>query len=377
MKRLVLILLVMLLFADFALADNPPTSLVAVVNGDNHVVLTWTNPDTAESVFQGIVVERKYDGIINYAVIHTTTDPTLTAWTDTNPLLGSPSLYRLFSVYEQGLSEESSNEYMVIVPSFGQIMLTFDSGIVSSLSTPVATGFFANRIDVSNIPDYWYNFTIRYVMVYIKELGTSASFVRIWNENEDNQPGTMVLSINSGCANAQPGWHYIPIPLNDNSIFDRVSIYVGFFSPQSVSPRLGISLVDNPTVAYWTNTANWVPFTEGNFMIRVLVEVYPCISETDVVQKPSNLTAKNYPNPFNPETTIEFYMPYKGKVSIDIFNIKGQLLNTIFSDEVLAGDHRTVWSGLDSNSDNIAGGIYFYRVQTEKEILIKKMMLLK
>ncbi len=85
----------------------------------------------------------------------------------------------------------------------------------------------------------------------------------------------------------------------------------------------------------------------------------------------------NYPNPFNPETTINFSMKERGKVRIDIFNVKGQKVNTLINDTVDAGSHNVVWNGKDSQGRRVASGVFFYKMKTKNISQVKKMILMK
>ncbi|MCK4297054.1 MAG: T9SS type A sorting domain-containing protein, partial [Candidatus Marinimicrobia bacterium] len=80
----------------------------------------------------------------------------------------------------------------------------------------------------------------------------------------------------------------------------------------------------------------------------------------------------NYPNPFNPTTTIRYSLPNSGLVSIDVYNLVGQRVETLVNEKKSAGSHKVVWDGKDSPS-----GIYFYRIQAGDFSQTKKMVLMK
>lgn len=84
-----------------------------------------------------------------------------------------------------------------------------------------------------------------------------------------------------------------------------------------------------------------------------------------------------YPNPFNPETTIEFSCEKSGNVTLVIYNLKGQEIKTLVNKELNIGQHSFIWNGKDSQGKPVASGIYFYRINTEKRTIINKMILLK
>ena len=85
----------------------------------------------------------------------------------------------------------------------------------------------------------------------------------------------------------------------------------------------------------------------------------------------------NYPNPFNPETTINFDLAKDSSVLIEIFNIKGQKVYTLIEDDLKAGQHRVVWNGTNQNGKNVSSGVYFYKMQSDDYKSINKMLLIK
>ncbi|NOX19304.1 MAG: T9SS type A sorting domain-containing protein [Chlorobi bacterium] len=99
---------------------------------------------------------------------------------------------------------------------------------------------------------------------------------------------------------------------------------------------------------------------------------------TGEIEIPSIFTvSQNYPNPFNPSTTIEFGLPEASFVSIRIYNMLGQEVNTLVSSDFNAGTYRTVWNGTDNSGNKVASGTYIYRVTSGKNAATKKLILLK
>ncbi|MDD4224649.1 MAG: C25 family cysteine peptidase [Candidatus Cloacimonetes bacterium] len=85
----------------------------------------------------------------------------------------------------------------------------------------------------------------------------------------------------------------------------------------------------------------------------------------------------NYPNPFNPETTISFSTKEAGPVRLCVYNVKGQLVREVVNGDLPAGRHRIVWNGKDSNNRGVSSGIYMYRMDTPGYTKTLKMMLMK
>ena len=87
--------------------------------------------------------------------------------------------------------------------------------------------------------------------------------------------------------------------------------------------------------------------------------------------------SQNYPNPFNPVTNIEFNLPGKSNVTLDIYNIMGQRVKTLLSRELSAGSHTVEWDGSNSIGEPVASGVYFYQLISDDLFISKKMILLK
>jgi len=85
----------------------------------------------------------------------------------------------------------------------------------------------------------------------------------------------------------------------------------------------------------------------------------------------------NFPNPFNPSTTIAYSVKNTAPVSIDIFNVKGQLVRTLVNEVKTAGNYKIVFDGLDNNHRPLASGIYFCRMQAGDYRQTHKMLMLK
>ena len=84
----------------------------------------------------------------------------------------------------------------------------------------------------------------------------------------------------------------------------------------------------------------------------------------------------NYPNPFNPITNIKYMLPEESKVNLSIYNLRGQLVESLVQKKQVAGIFTTNW-----NATNFASGVYFYRIKVEDSngmnVLSKKMILVK
>lgn len=109
---------------------------------------------------------------------------------------------------------------------------------------------------------------------------------------------------------------------------------------------------------------------------------YVNFTTTDVPETPSTgitgfVLEQNYPNPFNLKTSMSFEIPYGCRVSLKIYNLAGQLVNTLVDGKMEKGQHTIFWDGSNSAGDPVASGIYFYKLTASDFVSVKKMILLK
>lgn len=125
----------------------------------------------------------------------------------------------------------------------------------------------------------------------------------------------------------------------------------------------------NSNYFYWLESSEFDGFSEffGPISVRIGGET----EHVEPVILVSHLKG-NYPNPFNPETTIEFFVQDNETADLTIYNLKGQIVKTTAS--FGAGTHRHVWNGIDDSGKRVASGIYFYKLKTESYESVRKMI---
>ena len=106
---------------------------------------------------------------------------------------------------------------------------------------------------------------------------------------------------------------------------------------------------------------------------------------TDVLttEEASSVTPKefailgNYPNPFNPATTLRFDLDYTSKVNLTVYNILGNEIITLQNGELQAGRHAIQWNANNAYGQKVPSGLYLYKVTSDNRILTGKMLLMK
>ena len=107
------------------------------------------------------------------------------------------------------------------------------------------------------------------------------------------------------------------------------------------------------------------------------VEVFTVSTDDPIAPVVATELHSNYPNPFNPETTITYSVKEASPVSIEIYNAKGQLVKTLVNEDKTSGNYKVVWNGCDNNNQAVSSGVYFYKMQAGKYSSTKKMILMK
>jgi len=87
--------------------------------------------------------------------------------------------------------------------------------------------------------------------------------------------------------------------------------------------------------------------------------------------------SQNYPNPFNLSTAIRYTLPTRSQVTISIYNVMGQKVNTIVEGSKSVGSHIVFWDGTDKTGKVVSSGVYFYRIHAGDFVESKRMMLIK
>lgn len=118
-------------------------------------------------------------------------------------------------------------------------------------------------------------------------------------------------------------------------------------------------------------TGNWqfLSPTPGGSNLLVSVEKNIII--------PTEFTLNAYPNPFNPSTAISFYLPTNSEVKLTIFDILGNEIITLMNEEKMAGLHKVIWEGKNSEGSKVSTGVYIVRLNADNQFKNLKLMLLK
>ena len=367
---------------------SPISDLTGIVNSEGRVVLTWTSP--ANTVFGQIESFR----ISRNGTVIGATNAGITIFTD--GLLPNDEIYEygIVTIYTNpfGISTEVKTE--VHVPRFnpptklegvaGDVTITINWTAPETQKHGVLLGYrvFKNTIameniipfnittltdtDVENYLDYLYHV----VALYANPEGVSIPTNEITLQPRENMlPPTDLSHQVVGGNNVVLNW---TAPEN---------IFRGFRILRNSQDISGIieetmyvdSGLNDGEYFYEVKTVYW-----GGDSTAATTSVIIRVPDDDWTELPVvNELVSNYPNPFNPDTTIRYNVAQAGNVVIDIYNVRGQKIATLLNSHKEAGEHTVVWHGLDGSGREVSSGIYLAIMRMDNFTQIKRMTLLK
>ena len=136
---------------------------------------------------------------------------------------------------------------------------------------------------------------------------------------------------------------------------------------------------DCPDCSYCAHTHCFNCYRKGRAFWWMMAQVAGWQAPTPAPDAPRNglVLAPNFPNPFNPATTIAFTVPRATNARVTVLDSRGRLVAELMDSVVESGSHEVNWQGRDKSGRAVPSGNYFYRLETNSGRLIRKMTLLK
>jgi len=176
----------------------------------------------------------------------------------------------------------------------------------------------------------------------------------------------------STCVEVNDENHYIMyFRGNQLEIRDRIDGDIVHYQDSDISPFDIMKNSSGELLFFEGDAAN-----EAINVYKLSEEIYVSADNTQISISDYNLS--NFPNPFNPSTKISFTIIEDGRVDISIYNIKGEKVKQLVSNQLSAGKHLIVWDGDDESGKAVSSGIYYYKLLLNgKTEAVKKCLLLK
>jgi len=156
--------------------------------------------------------------------------------------------------------------------------------------------------------------------------------------------------------------------------FDNHSTFSGTILTTNIDLMIGQVLPNNSAYNF-KGVIDDVRIYDYALSVEDIAQLYGEISaihsEMQIIPEKFALS-QNFPNPFNPQTTIQYQLPIAGNVKLQIFDLTGRLIQTLVDEKKQAGEYTIIW-----NAQNVSSGIYFYQLHTEGFTSVKKCVKLK
>jgi len=124
---------------------------------------------------------------------------------------------------------------------------------------------------------------------------------------------------------------------------------------------------------FWSSGSYW---ENSDKLMHQYTPVGAIGNENDLI--PNEFALSNYPNPFNPNTKIQFNLPETANISVKIYNINGELINMLINNQKQSAGVKVLqWNGTDCNNQIVSSGIYFIHFQSDKYNQVKRCLMIK
>lgn len=342
-----------------------PSNLSVVLLNDYTVQLFWGMTGPAPIEYN---VYRKLEND-DFEYLATSSD---LSFIDNDPIFNEVNKYAVTAVFDYGESD-ISNVQQIFVPNQTAEILQHDDNSEES-------GYLLANLQKAAVlfePDYSNgNVSFTHFQLFISSITNGPLVISAW-QNEAGLPGAEMsgFPISFDSDQLQPGWNTLQLPAEAVHEFSSGSFFAGYIQFVN-SPQIGL---DEDSFGFSFNKSNgWELISTGELMLRTIVDTDPINpTDNDPVLSTAEFQLSNYPNPFNPQTTISFNLISAQKVSLQVFNAKGQLVRTLCNGMFPAGQNEIIWNGQNDNDKSLSSGIYFYKLKTKNIEKINKMLLLK
>jgi len=299
---------------------SAPIDLTAQVIANEQIFLSWNMPEDYQGTLQSFKV------LLGEWILADSISADNMMYSHEDLDAGYYEYY-VIAVYEEGNSQPSQSAFAEIIPEY-QVDVTTEINIMEN------EDFESAYFEIKNL---------------------SNTYLSIDEMTMEGSVGTAGWSV---IPQGVEGW-YLPYYIAAD---DTLRCFVEFSLPS-----LRDILVDSIRIVTTVDTQYVHLYVESGLVHTDDISVIPVQTEI----------TGNYPNPFNPTTTVKFSLSEASATTIEVYNIKGEKVKTLLNESLLAGNHIVIWNGKNSTDQSVSSGVYFIRMTTDNTVSVRKTMLLK
>ncbi|MBN1478680.1 T9SS C-terminal target domain-containing protein [candidate division KSB1 bacterium] len=192
------------------------------------------------------------------------------------------------------------------------------------------------------------------------------------NEDLDDKPWRMNYNVDNSVVPFDGTWQRVTIPLtsmDDQGAWDPDD-EIWYGGPQG--------LFDWERVQRFQFVSETAEQPDAEIFIdRVRIVSADAVDSDPMASPAAFALAANYPNPFNPTTTIQFTLAKRATVDLSIYNVRGELVKTLVSETKSTGDYSVQWDGSNLNNEQVGSGVYLYRLKADDFEQTRRMLLIR
>ncbi|MDD2229209.1 MAG: C25 family cysteine peptidase [Candidatus Cloacimonetes bacterium] len=159
--------------------------------------------------------------------------------------------------------------------------------------------------------------------------------------------------------------------------FTEPHLSQNYYLPAGESVTINVNFTPSAMTLYNGELVITSDDPETSIAIVVLTGSGGTVANSDLVSPLQTSLLGNFPNPFNPSTTIQFSLKEQSPVNMEIYNISGQKVRSLVKGIMPSGTHNIHWNGQDNSGKAVSSGVYFIKMDSAKYTSTKKMILMK
>ncbi|UCH82621.1 MAG: putative Ig domain-containing protein [Candidatus Latescibacterota bacterium] len=293
-------------------------------------------------------------------------------------IIGSTSLNDGEWHHIAGVKDDSVDRIRLYVDGAKQDSAYHDYTAGFGASTSLGIGYMA----YGGTPDYFYDGSLDEIAIYGRSL-SDAEIEQHYTDGQDaidyctgSTVATLLRGYTTYVVESQIviGWELFATDPYTRFVVMRAEGHDGPFV-EIVNPA-----IDRAVLSFEFTDDDLKPGSSYRYRVDVIDENGRWVLfETNALSTPAAVLTlhQNHPNPFNPNTTIQFLLPEKGHASLSVFDARGRRVVDLINKEISAGPHEVVWDAKDARGNAVSSGVYFYRLRAGDNVLTRKMILIK
>jgi hypothetical protein len=355
--------------------NEPPQNLTAELFDTGIVNLAWAAPASTYWL-AGYNVYHSTSTGGPYTLVEELGPYELSSTLNTQGF-GQNNYYTVVAALEVGrVGYESVSSNEVLTYSLGpseHACLNDDGTVESGHQAGGANGEMAAGLDPPGAEEQ----TLTKVAVYLTEFMDAPITMKIYADDAGGYPGSSLAQAQYPSSMLRAGWNILEIPVFMQPSFTGESFFIGVVEDVT-NNTVGLDESGYGHSFTMAPGGAWSFMFSGELMFRGIVEDdgTGVDDSSDAVVR--RLALGNFPDPFNPVTSVRYELPHPGRVSLRVHDVSGRLVRELVSAEAHdSGSYTVPWDGRDAAGERVASGTYFCRLEVEGSVLTDKMLLVK